>query len=59
MDIAVERYVKARASLGQASAVAGVSLWRFLDELRRRNVSLKYSAADAEAEISRLLAHRR
>jgi predicted HTH domain antitoxin len=56
MDIAVDRYVKERASLEQASATAGVSLWRFLDELRHRNVALKYSMADAEAEIEKLKA---
>lgn len=55
MDIAVERYVKERTSLEQASVIAGVSLWRFLDELRTRAVALKYSRADAEADISRIL----
>lgn len=55
MDIAVERYVKERASLEKASSIAGVSLWGFLDELRERNVALKYSAAEAEAEIRRAL----
>ena len=55
MDIAVERYVKEKVSLEQASTIANVSLWRFLDELRSRNVALKYSRADAEAEISRIL----
>lgn len=55
LDIAVDRYVKEKVSLEQASRIAGVSLWRFLDELRSRNVALKYSAADAEAEISRIL----
>ena len=54
IDIAVERYVKEKVSLEQASVIAGVSLWKFLDELRSRNVLLKYSAADAEAEINRI-----
>jgi len=58
MDIAVDRYVKERASLDQASTVAGVSLWKFLDELRQRNVALKYSKADAESEIERLRSRR-
>ncbi|MDE1854211.1 MAG: UPF0175 family protein [Thaumarchaeota archaeon] len=58
MDIAIERYTKEQDSLEQASAVAGVSLWRLLDELKRRNVALKYTAADAEAEINKLLARR-
>ena len=56
MDVAVDRYVKERASLEQSSNIAGVSLWRFLDELRRRNAALKYTAADGEAEVSRVIA---
>lgn len=55
LDIAVDRYVKEKVSLEQASKIADVSLWRFLDELRVRNVALKYSAADAEAEINRVV----
>ncbi len=55
MDIAVDRYAKERVSLEQASVIAGVSLWRLLDELRTRDVALKYSRADAEAEINRIL----
>jgi predicted HTH domain antitoxin len=55
MDIAVDHYIKDKASLEQSSTIAGVSLWRFLDELRRRNVALKYSMSDAESEINRLL----
>jgi predicted HTH domain antitoxin len=58
MDIAVERYVKEESSLEQSSVVAGVSLWRFLDELRRRNVLLKYSLADAQSEIEKALARK-
>ena len=55
MDLAVDRYVKDKASLERSSKMAGVSMWRFLDELRRRNVALKYSMSDAESEINRLL----
>lgn len=59
MDIAVDRYVKGKTSLDQSSEIAGASLWRFLDELRNRNVAMKYSAADAEAEIQKILGRRR
>ena len=55
LDIAIERYAREKVSLDQASVIAGVSLWRLLDELRTRNVTLKYSQADAEAEINRIL----
>jgi predicted HTH domain antitoxin len=59
MDIAVDRYAKDKSSLEQSSAVAGVSLWRFLDELRQRKVALKYSMEDAEAEIESAIHRRR
>jgi len=58
MDIAVDGYVKEKVSLEQASTLAGVSLWKFLDELRRRNVALKYSMEDAKLEIGRLIARK-
>ena len=59
MDIAVDRYVREKASLEQSSKIADVSLWKFLDELRSRNITLKYSLADAQAEIERAKAKRR
>jgi predicted HTH domain antitoxin len=55
MDIAIDQYVKEKSSLAQSSSIAGVSLWRFLDELRSRNIALKYSMADAQSEIDRIL----
>lgn len=58
MDIAVDQYVKEKTSLAQSSELAGVSLWRFLDELRRRNIVLKYSIADAQSEIEKIM-HKR
>ena len=58
LDIAVDKYVKEKTSLEQSSKIAGVSLWKFLDELRGRNVSLKYSIADAQSEIERVMAKR-
>lgn len=59
MDIAIDQYVKEKTSLERSSNIAGVSLWSFLDELRRRNVALKYSLADAQAEIEKVMRARR
>ena len=55
MDIAVDRYVKEKTSLAQSANIAGVSLWKFIDELRTRNVMLKYSISDAQSEIEKIL----
>ena len=54
MEIAVDSYVKGKTSLTKSAEISGVSLWSFLDELRKRNVVLKYSLADAEAEIQKI-----
>lgn len=35
----------------------GLSLRKFLDELRNRNMALKYALDDAEAEIEKRLAN--
>ena len=59
LDIAVDSYVKGKTSLEKSSEIAGVSLWSFLDELRKRNVSLKYSIADAENEVHKIIEKRR
>ncbi len=55
MEIAVENYVKGKKSLEKSAEMAGVSLWNFLDELRKRNISLKYSIADAQNEIQQII----
>jgi predicted HTH domain antitoxin len=59
MDMAVDAYIKGKASLEKSAEISGSSLWSFLDELRRRNVALKYSIADAESEIEKVNARRR
>ncbi len=59
LEFAVNSYVKGKTSLEKSSEVAGVSLWVFLDELRKRNVSLKYSVADAENEIRTIIEKKR
>jgi predicted HTH domain antitoxin len=41
--------LRERFSLEKSAEVAGVSLWSLLDELRDRNVALKYSITDAES----------
>jgi predicted HTH domain antitoxin len=51
IEITVDSYLKGKASLEKSAEMACVSLWAFLDWLRERNVSLKYSLADAEDEI--------
>lgn len=60
LDVGIDYYIKGRASLEKASAVAGVSLWRFLEELTNRKIGIRYKLEDAQEEIARIVSrHKR
>nr|MDO8087023.1 UPF0175 family protein [Candidatus Sigynarchaeum springense]MDO8115940.1 UPF0175 family protein [Candidatus Sigynarchaeota archaeon] len=55
LDIAVKDYVDDKISLGAAATFAGISIWEMIDELKRRNIGLRYKILDALEEIEQLL----
>lgn len=55
IEIAVKMYIDEKISLGKAAELAGVSIWEMLDELKRRNIALKYKISDAELELNKIL----
>lgn len=54
IKIALEEYSLGKISFGNASELAGLSLWEFIDEARRRNVRLQFTMQDAEEEIGKI-----
>ena len=55
LDYALKEYLNDKISLGKASEIAGISIWQMLDELKKRNISLKYKISEAEQEIESIL----
>jgi predicted HTH domain antitoxin len=55
LDLAVDSYMKGKTSLGKSAEAAGVSMYRFLDELRNRRTGLRYRVEDAERELREIL----
>jgi predicted HTH domain antitoxin len=55
IELAVKMYIDEKISLGKASELAGISIWEMLDELKRRNIALKYKISDAELELNKIL----
>jgi len=55
LDYAINQYLDDKISLGKSSEIAGISIWEMLDELHRRNITLKYKISEAELEIEKLL----
>lgn len=51
LETAIDRYRDGSISLGRATELAGVSLWRMLDTLDERGVELHYTGDDLEADI--------
>jgi len=54
-DFAIKEYLNENISMGKAAEIAGISIWEMLDELKKRNISLKYKISEAQAEIENLL----
>ncbi|TFF89109.1 MAG: hypothetical protein EU548_08025 [Promethearchaeota archaeon] len=55
LDYALNQYLNEKISLGKASEIAGISIWEMLDELYKRNITLKYKISEAELEIEKIL----
>jgi predicted HTH domain antitoxin len=55
LDYALNQYLEDKLSVGKASEIAGISIWEFLDELHKRNITLKYKISEAELELERIL----
>jgi len=55
LDIGIDHYVKGKASLERSSKTAGVSIWRFLEELTNRKIGIRYKLEDAQEEIAKII----
>ena len=54
-DFAIKEYLNEKISMGRAAKIAGISIWEMLDELKKRNITLKYKISEAQCEIENLL----
>ena len=54
-DYAIKEYLNEKISMGKAADIAGISIWEMLDELKKRNITLKYKISEAQSEIENLL----
>lgn len=52
LEHGLEAYRKGQASLGKASAIAGLPITVFLDELRTANIPFQYDVEDLEDDLS-------
>ena len=46
LQLALDKYARSEISLGNASELAGVTLWRFLELLQEKRIDLNLSADD-------------
>lgn len=48
IEIAIDKYKRGEISITRASEIAGVSLWEFMDELKKRNIPVNISLETVE-----------
>ena len=53
-ELAVYLFEKGRLSFGQARRLSGLSVWNFLELLRKREVQLHYDIAELEEDLKTL-----
>ena len=53
-ELAVYLFEKGRLSFGQARRLSGLSVWDFLELLRKREVQLHYDIAELEEDLKTL-----
>ena len=46
LEKALKSYLDGTVTLWKASAIAGISLWEFMDEMNRRKIPLQYTSDD-------------
>jgi predicted HTH domain antitoxin len=46
LEKALKSYLDGTVTLWKASAIAGISLWEFMDEMNRRKIPLQYTSND-------------
>jgi len=46
LEKALKSYLDGTVTLWKASAIAGISLWEFMDEMNRRKITLQYTSND-------------
>lgn len=51
LETAIREYQAGAISIGRAADIAGISLWRLLDELDERGVETNYMVDDLDADI--------
>lgn len=51
INYALEKYQKGELSIGQASRLGGISIWDFLDLLKKRGMNITYDKEEFEEEL--------
>ncbi len=50
-QIVIEKYKQHKISISEASKLANLSLWEFMDELKKRSISIETDEANSEESL--------
>ncbi|OGZ67067.1 MAG: hypothetical protein A3D34_01505 [Candidatus Staskawiczbacteria bacterium RIFCSPHIGHO2_02_FULL_33_16] len=52
---AIKQYIESKVSMEKAAELADVSIWKFLDALKDRKISIIYDLEDVKREIEHIV----
>ncbi len=55
LEFALNEFINDKILIGNASEIAGISIWGMFDEFKKRNITLNYNISEAELEIEKIL----
>ncbi|MEK6958176.1 MAG: UPF0175 family protein [archaeon] len=54
LELALEKYAKNELTMGEAAKLSKLSIWQFMDELKRHNIQMQYSEEDLREDLETL-----
>ncbi|MBI4146940.1 UPF0175 family protein [Candidatus Woesearchaeota archaeon] len=51
LEMSIQKYKEGKATLWKAAQLAGLSLWKFLDEVKKRKIGMEYTREEAQEEV--------
>lgn len=57
LEFAIKLYKKGKVTIWKASEIAQISLWEFMDIVKKEKIPMKYTLEDAEEDFKKVFGH--
>ncbi len=54
LELSLNLYKKGKVTLWKAAEIAQINIWKFIEEIKKERIAIKYSLEDAKEEIKQV-----